>query len=65
MCDECRQSPCHARCPNAPERPSVYICDGCGGEILEGDDVWHVLNEVYCEHCIDSFHSTAEYIGDY
>ena len=65
MCEECRQTPCDSQCPNAPEPPAVFICDGCGEEIREGDDAWHVLYEVYCENCIDSFRSTAEYIGDY
>lgn len=65
MCKECRRSPCDPRCPNAPEPPSVYICSECGNSIVDGEDAWHVLEEVYCEKCIDSFRRTAEYIGDY
>ena len=65
MCSECLRTPCHPRCPNAPDPEPVYICDGCGHKIYDGDDVWHIQNEVYCEECIDSFRSTAEYIGDY
>lgn len=60
MCRECMQYPCNPRCPNAPEPQSVFICDGCGQIIYEGDYVWHILYEVYCESCIDSFRSTAE-----
>lgn len=61
MCTECRQHPCHPRCPNAPEPRRVFICDGCGAEILEGDRAWHIQTEVYCEECIDGFASYAEY----
>lgn len=65
MCSECWQTPCHPRCPNAPEPPAVFICSECGGKIYEGDDAYHVLEEVYCEDCIRSFCRTAEFIGDY
>lgn len=65
MCEICLKSPCDPRCPNAPDPKPVYICDGCGHDIVEGEDAWHVLDEVYCEKCIDSFRIIAEYIGDY
>jgi hypothetical protein len=65
MCDVCLSAPCHPRCPNAPEPPAVFICDGCGHPIYEGDDVWRIQHEVYCEHCIDGFRSTAEKVEDY
>ena len=31
MCDICRQTPCHPRCPNAPEPKPEYLntTDGC------------------------------------
>lgn len=64
MCDVCLKSPCDARCPNAPDPPAVFICSECGRSILEGDDVYHVMEETYCEKCIDGFRSIAEFIGD-
>ncbi len=65
ICDICLKSPCDPRCPNAPDPVPVYICDGCGSPILEGEDAWHIQQEVYCEHCIDGFRSVAEFVGDY
>ena len=65
MCEICLQAPCNPRCPNAPEPKAVFICDGCGHPIYEGDDAWHIQHEVYCEECIDSFRSTAEKVEDY
>lgn len=65
MCDICHTSPCNSRCPNAPDPMPCYICDGCGGNICEGESVWHIQQEVYCAECIESFRSEAEYIGDY
>lgn len=65
MCDICLKSPCDHRCPNAPDPAPVYVCDGCGSRICEGEFVWHIMEEVYCEDCIDSFRSIAELAEDY
>jgi hypothetical protein len=61
VCDICLQTPCHPRCPNAPEPPTVYICSGCGEPIYDGQDVWHIMGEQWCEHCIDASREVAEY----
>jgi hypothetical protein len=61
MCDICLQSPCHYRCPNAPDPPSVYICSGCGHEILDGEDYWDIMGEQWCEECIGKSKGVAEY----
>lgn len=62
MCDVCLKAPCDPRCPNAPDPTPVFICDGCGRPICEGEDAWHIQHEVYCERCIDDFRSTAEVV---
>ena len=36
MCDVCHMTPCHPRCPNAPEPPKVYTCKYCGEAIVDG-----------------------------
>lgn len=36
MCSECRQTPCHPRCPNAPEPIAFGYCEQCG-KGLRGD----------------------------
>ena len=61
MCSECRQSPCHPRCPYAPEPKAVFICSGCSHEIYEGDDYWDIMGEQFCEECIDKAKGVAEY----
>ena len=61
MCDVCLKTPCHPRCPNAPEQEEiqVFVCSGCGGTIVDGQDYWEILGEQYCEHCIDKARQTA------
>ena len=61
MCEECRCLPCHPRCPNAPEPRAVYVCSGCSQDIYEGDWVYHILGEQYCEKCIDRAKEEAEF----
>ena len=61
MCDICRKIPCDSRCPNAPDPPSVFVCSGCGDLIYDGDWYWDILDEQYCEACIESMRSVAEY----
>ena len=65
MCEECRRSPCHPRCPNAPDPIAVFICSGCGQEIYEGEDYWEFLGEQFCENCKDNARRVAEYDDSY
>lgn len=41
-----------------PKTP-VYICSGCGGIIREGDSVWHIMGEQFCQECIDKAREEA------
>lgn len=61
MCMECRMTPCHPRCPNAPEPEEipVYVCSGCSRDIVDGEDYWDILGEQWCERCIDKARRTA------
>lgn len=61
MCDVCLKLPCDSRCPNAPEPPSVYVCSGCGENILDGDYYWDIMGEQFCVHCIEEAKGVAEY----
>lgn len=56
MCSECRMTPCHPRCPNAPDpvETPVFVCSGCPTEIMDGEDYFEILGEQFCEKCIDS-----------
>lgn len=60
MCKECRQEPCHPRCPNAPEPPHVFICSGCGESIREGDGYYDIMGEQFCVECIIDARCVAE-----
>ena len=64
ICDVCMKSPCDPRCPNAPDPKPVFICSGCGDDILDGDKVWHILGEQFCKDCIDDSEGTAEAIDE-
>lgn len=61
MCEICHRSPCHPRCPNAPDPPAVFICSGCGHEIYEGEEYWDILGEQYCTYCVDEAMTEAEH----
>ena len=65
MCSECWQTPCHPRCPNAPEPPAVFICSGCSKEIYEGDDYWDIFGEQICEDCMDKAKREAVLYDDF
>jgi hypothetical protein len=42
----------------------VFVCSGCGEEILDGDDYWEILGEQFCEDCIDGSRRIAEAIDE-
>jgi len=39
----------------------VFVCSGCGDNILDGDDYWDIMGEQFCENCIDGARRIAEY----
>lgn len=53
MCQVCLQTPCHPRCPNAPEPPKVYTCKICGEPIVEGEEYYEMDAEFYHEECFE------------
>ena len=61
MCAECLKFPCDPRCPNAPdpEEIPVFVCSGCGRDIMDGEDYWDIMDEQWCEDCIDKARQTA------
>lgn len=60
MCDECRQYPCHPRCPNADEPVALYECDLCGYSIYEGDEMYVIGINRYCVECIEESRTCAD-----
>ncbi len=53
MCDECRMSPCHPRCPNAPEPESIAHCERCKDKIRIGDEYAKFNGNCYCDCCLE------------
>lgn len=51
MCKECRQYPCHPRCPNAPEPAVVCDCEHCNKPIRSGDEYFEYDGKHYHENC--------------
>lgn len=60
MCEICLQSPCHPRCPNAQDPPVVCLRCQCGNEIYEGDEVYDINDEKWCESCVKECCHIAE-----
>ena len=60
MCEICLQSPCHPRCPNAPDPPVVCLCCQCRNKIYEGDEVYDINDEKWCESCVKECCHIAE-----
>ncbi len=57
MCMVCRQSPCVAGCPDAPEPEPVLICRECGAGLYAGDRHFDGV----CEGCL-SMYSVSEWM---
>lgn len=38
MCEICRQTPCHPRCPNYIPPKASHYCSICGDGIYDGED---------------------------
>ena len=60
MCSECLQTPCHPRCPNAPEQPIYAECDECGDTIYEGNECYEIGDHTFCVSCVENGYKIAE-----
>ena len=58
MCSECWQTPCHPRCPNAPEPKVRGHCKQCGGELREDYEYYtdNYDNKFCSEDCGTEYH---------
>ena len=55
MCNECHQSPCDTRCPNAPEPPIIHTCDECHEPVRAGDIYFEERGgEILCQTCVEN-----------
>lgn len=60
MCELCHKTPCHPTCPNAADPEPLYECNVCGNAIYEGEYVYYINDEYWCERCISDCCSIAE-----
>lgn len=59
MCEICRQTPCHPRCPNA-KHTVVCECNECGADIYEGETMYKLSDMYFCEDCVNRGKKDAE-----
>ena len=66
MCALCLQTPCHPRCPNAPEREPIKTCVRCDEGILAGDKYFGSEDGSICEECMDGMKASEilELLGE-
>ena len=60
MCNECRRTPCHPRCPNAVQK-AVCECEQCGDDIYEGETMYKLGDMYFCEGCVNRGKKEAEF----
>lgn len=66
MCEVCRQTPCHPRCPNAAEPTPVHTCGWCKEPIFEGEEYMETPDGPVCKDCIEGMSITEfmEMVGE-
>ena len=62
-CNKCTLSPCPPQCPDYTDtRQAVGICPVCGCEVLTGDELFRIGDEIIHADCIQRF--TPEEVFD-
>lgn len=66
MCSVCLQTPCHSRCPNAPEPEPIATCISCYKSLYEGDEYLDLPEGPICEGCVRDMNGIEilEYLGE-
>ena len=54
MCQECKQYPCHPRCPNAPGPSPLFKCEDCNDGIIAGEEYVSIDGKYYHFECLES-----------
>lgn len=55
-CNKCTLSPCPPQCPNYTDtRQAVGICPVCGCEVLTGDELFKIGDEMIHADCVQRF----------
>lgn len=59
MCDECLHSPCPPACPNFIKE-CVCLCRECGREIYDGEIIYDLAGEIWCDDCVNECRTEAQ-----
>lgn len=55
-CNKCTLSPCPPQCPDyTDKRQAVGICPVCGCEVLTGDELFRIGDEMIHADCVQRF----------
>ncbi|NLT57835.1 MAG: hypothetical protein GXX99_02605 [Clostridiales bacterium] len=52
VCEVCRSSPCHPRCPHAEPPEPALTCDRCRGALYDGEHYIDLRGERICFYCL-------------
>lgn len=63
MCNECRQNPCHPRCPNALEPESNYYCSICEHGIHKGEEYIKNDKDEYIHYNCPTTRELVNFLG--
>lgn len=64
MCEICRQTPCHYRCPNYIPPKATHYCSICDKGIYDGEEyIESSLGEYIHYECIESIRELLELLG--
>lgn len=64
MCEICKQSPCHPRCPNHKDEKPRHYCSSCGDGIYFGEEYIKNDNNEYRHYdCFFGMRELLEWLG--
>lgn len=64
MCDICRHTPCHPRCPNYTSIKETHHCSSCGDVIYDGEEYIENLDGEHRHYdCFYGLRDLVEWLG--
>ena len=64
LCELCRQTFCHPRCPNYSPVKAIHYCSSCGDGIYEGEEYIKNLDGEYRHYeCFHGMRELLEWLG--
>ena len=64
MCNVCRKTPCHLRCPNYESPKATHYCSICNEGIYDGEEyIENDCGEFAHWECLSGTRDLAEWLG--